>query len=100
MLKQIEFICDLCKRKFESQKGLETHQRQVSGKCNDDEYIRKRNANLRSVHKIRVNKVTVAIEDLIKDVEVMKNETEKLENYLENNIPDFKFVKLSEKLKD
>jgi hypothetical protein len=100
MLKQKEFICDLCKRKFESQKGLETHQRQVLGKCNGDEYIRKRNANLRSVHKIRVNKVTVAIEDLIKDIEVMKKETEQLENYLENNIPDFKFVKLSEKLKD
>ena len=98
MLNQIDFVCDLCKRKFSSAKGLETHQRQVLGKCNDEAYIRKRNANLKSVHKIRVNKKTVAIEELIKENEDIKNESEQLENYLENNIPGFKFVKLAEKL--
>ena len=100
MFKEIEFVCNLCSRRFLRQKGLETHQRQVAGKCNDEEYIRKRVANLKSVQKSRDNNKKAPIEDLVKQVEDMTHEAEEFENFLKENFPNFEFIKLKEKLKN
>ena len=92
------FSCTICTRKFKSQKGLESHRRQALGKCNDDEYKHTRNGNLISVHKFRTNKKNIPIANLLNYIENIKNETEKLENFLQERFKSLKFIKLKDKL--
>ena len=67
--------------------------------CNNDKYIKKREANLASVRECRKRKTSISINFLERNLKQVLKEVTCFEEFLKENFKQVQFQSLKEKLK-